>query len=137
MSRHGEIITVESPVGSGITKRFKIVEQAVDPPNTIKRTLVPADTTDEDIPVGARLLDERETEGHLARASKPDPIVVGDTVRRKVSVTETDLEVIEKGSMKGTVDAQLKGNGKDKRFRVRFEDGTVDRFEAKDLALVW
>jgi len=114
-------------------KRFKIVEQAVDPPNTIKRTLVPVDTTENDIPVGARLLDERETQGHLARASKPDDLRVGNLVHRKLAVGESDPVIIEKSAIRGTIDAMLTSG----HFRVRFENGEVDRFEAKDLARVW
>ena len=114
---------------TGEEKKFKIVEIPVDPPNTIRRYLVPVDTEDNDIPIGARMLDERETDGHLARSSRPDNIQVGDLVRRFVKIGQ----IVEGASVKGTVEAKLKGD----RFRVRFEDGAVDRFKLEELARVW
>ena len=126
-SRHGEVIDVEK---DGVTKRFRIVEIPVDPPNTIRRILVPVETTEEDIPVGARLLDERETEGHLARASRPPNILVGDTVMRALANGETPTD---KHGIRGTVDAKLKGN----RWRIRFENGEIEKMEAKDLLKVY
>lgn len=111
-------------------KKFRIVEMPVDPPNTIKRVLVPADTEENDIPIGSRMLDVRETEGHMARSSRPDDIRIGDMVRRFVPMGK---EPTEEDSIKGTVEAKLKEG----RFRVRFENGVVDRFKQDQLAKVW
>ena len=127
MTRHNEIIEVTSPVG---LKRYRIVEMAVDPPNTIKRTLVPVETTEDDLPVNARLLDERETEGHLARSSKPDSILVGDMVRIKINAGEP---VTEESSIKGTVESILRTG----MLKVRWENGKVDRYKNEQLAKVW
>src|SRR5712671_595055 len=104
MSKSGNVIDVESPTGK---KRFRILEKAVDPPNTIKRELIEItdDTDTEDIPENSRLLDERETDGHLARAARPDNIQVGDIVTRRINPGD---EITEKSSVKGTVDAKLR-----------------------------
>lgn len=128
VSRHNEIVEV----GEGeAKKKFRIVEHMVDrESNCIKRYLVPADTTEDDIPLGSRMLDERETEGHLARASRPDIINVGDAVRKKIG---TGVVATEGDLVSGTVEAKLKND----RFRVRWDNGQVDRYEAKDLARIW
>lgn len=126
--RASEIIEVDGPNGTKIRK--KIIELPVDPPNSIRRILVDVDTTEDDVPLGGRLLDERETEGHLARSQRPDNILVGDTVRKMVP---QGTVLTEENSIKGTVEAKLKQN----RFRVRFENGEVGRFEAKELSKVW
>lgn len=127
-SRHGEILEV--PTDDGEVRRFRIIEKPVDPPNTIKRELVPADTDPQDIPEGSRMLDERETDGFLARASKPDNILVGDTVRLKVPTGEVPTE---KQMIKGTVDAKLVSG----KFRVKWEDGSKDTYDIPQLAKVW
>lgn len=133
MAKHGESLKdqiVEVTDSDGKKVRKRIVELPVDPPNTVRRYLVDADIDEDDVPIGARLLDERETEGHLARASRPDPIRVGDLVRRKIPSGEKHtLET----SVKGTVDAKLKQN----RFRVRFDDGKVERLKGEELQIVW
>lgn len=125
-SRHGETVEVQTPEGK---KLYKIVEKPIDPPNTIIRDLVPIETTEDDIPIGARLLDERETEGILARSAKPENIRVGDTVRLR---TEGGLNVDNEG-VKGTVDAQLTTG----KFRVKWENGEKGRYTPKELAKVW
>lgn len=123
MPRASDTVEVEG-------KKFRIVELPVDPPNTIRRILVPADTEENDIPIGSRMLDVRETEGHLARASRPEDIRVGDLVRRFIP---NGQEPTDQDSIKGTVEAKLKEG----RFRVRFENGVVDRFKNDQLAKVW
>ncbi len=128
MARSGDILEVKKEDGTIVRK--KIVELPVDPPNSIRRYLVDVDTTEDDIPVGGRLLDERETEGQLARSQRPDNILVGDTVRKMVPQGTLPTE---ENSVKGTVEAKLKGN----RFRVRFENGEVGRFENTELSKVW
>jgi hypothetical protein len=123
-SRHGEVIEVDSPTGK---KRFKIIETPIDPPLTVKRELVPVETTEDDIPIGSRLLDERETDGHLARSSRPERFTVGELVRLKENLGEMPSEIT------GTIDAKLKGD----KFRVRWSNGTVERYEAKQLTHIW
>ena len=103
-------------------KRFKVVERPVDPPNTVRRYLVPADTEENDIPIGSTMLDERESDGLISRGSKPDPIIIGVRVRSNEDSKRT-----------GTVEAQHKSG----KFKVRWEDGSVDRVEAKELRRIW
>lgn len=124
MAKYPEIIEAEG-------KKFKILEQVVDQQtNCIKRTLVPINYDEDDVPEGARLLDARETEGHLARASKPDIINVGDSVTLKVNPGE---EVTDRHGILGTVEAKLKEG----RFRVAWADGKKTRHDLKELARNW
>lgn len=104
-------------------KRYKIVEHPIDPPNTIRRTLVEVDTTEDDIPEGATLLSEQETVGLLAKQGKPERILVGDPVRLRVG----------DASKVGSVKSKLKSG----KFSVKWEDGTTERYEALELAKVY
>lgn len=127
-SRHDEIVEVENAEGEKV--RMKILEIPIDPPNTVKRILVPANTKEEDTQVGSRLLDERETDGHLARASRPEEILVGDSVRLYVPQDETPND--EQMRM-GTVDAKMRSG----KVRVKWETGKATLHETKELRKVW
>lgn len=126
MARHGEIIETETP--SGEKKRFKVLELPVDPPNTVMRKLVPVETEEDEVPVGSRLLDERESDGIMARSERDEKFVVGDQVRRRVS-QNASAEEREKASVKGTISAILK-NG---RYRIDWDNGEKERIDGKEL----
>ena len=113
-----------SPTGIVVQgeKKYRIVELPVDAPNSVRRILVPADTTEEETPVGSRLLDERETEGQLARAAAPDRILRGDPVRLKADTLKY-----------GTVTAILKSG----KVSVKWDGGMVDRYESTELEKIY
>lgn len=124
MSKNTEVMEVEG-------KKYRIIEQPVDiASGCVKRTLVPADMDEDDVPLGARLLDERETEGHLARASRPDDLNVGDPVMRKFP--QGYVPTADEASS-GTIEARVKGG----RFKVRFANGAVEKLGPDDLARIW
>ena len=104
--------------------KFKILEIPVtaDGTTTIRR-LVPATTAEDDIPVNATLLDERESDGILARSAKPVVLKVGLPVGY-VSAEYGDLARI------GHVDALLRSG----KVRVVWDDtGMKETLEAKVL----
>ena len=103
-------------------KKWKIVELPVDPPLSVRRILVPADTTEEETPVGSRLLDERETEGQLARQAAPDTLRRGDPVRLKSDTLKT-----------GNIVAILKSG----QVSVKWDGGLIDRYESKELQKIY
>jgi len=111
---------------TGIAERFRVVEIPVDPPNTVIRRLVPLDTTDEDIPVGSRLMNEMESRGILERQSAPERIIVGDRVRLRTALDSNEIPI------DGTVDSKLKSG----KVHVRFENGVSGRYETKELVKV-
>lgn len=121
----GAIVEKVDP-NTGISKKFRVIEIPVDPPNTVIRRLVPLDTTDDDVPEGARLMNDAESQGILQRQSTPENIRVGDRVRLRTETGSTEAPV------DGTVDAKYKTG----KFHVRFENGTVGRYEAKELTKV-
>ena len=118
----GFIVAITGIVTQSDGKKYRIVEQPVDAPNSVRRFLVPADTTDEETPVGSRLLDERETDGQLARQASPDVIRRGDPVRLK-----TDTLKI------GTVVALLKSG----KVTVKWDGGLQDRYESIELMKIY
>ena len=119
MSKEGII----EKVVDGKPTKYKIVEHVIDGNNTVKRYLVPIDTTEEDIQEGASLLDENETAGLLAKQAKPAKLLVGDQVR---------LLVGERDKM-GTVTGKLKSG----MVNVRWQDNSVGRYETKELLKVF
>ena len=117
MTKNNDIIEVEG-------QKFRVVEQPVDPPHSVRRFLVPADTAEDDIPMNATLLDERESEGLMSRSSKPEQILVGHLVRH---FDDPELS-------RGTVEQTLKSG----KFKVRWEStGMTDRYESKELRRIW
>lgn len=107
-------------------KKYRMVELPIDPPLTVKRFLVPIDTTEEEIPVGARLLSEAETTGMLSRAETVENILVGDLVRLAES-SEDETRI------RGTVDAKLRSG----KLTVSWENGMKSRHEVKELRKIW
>lgn len=112
-----------------VPKGFKMVEQPIDGNNTVRRYLVPVETTEDDISENARLLDQRETDGILARSARPEVIVVGDKVRRRPSQDTPDIDT----ALIGTVHEKLRTG----KFRVKWDDGTILRHENTELLKVW
>jgi hypothetical protein len=108
--------TPEAPKG------YKIVEHVIDGGLTVKRYLVPSDTTEDDITEGSTLLDENETKGILARSAKAEIILVGDPVRSR---KEPELQ--------GNVTGKLKTG----KLQVRWDNGKVDRLDSGDLAKIY
>lgn len=115
--------TIVEKTEGGVVKRYRVVEHAVDPPNTFKRYLVPVDTDENDIPVGSVLLDENETAGLLARQARPEKILKGDMVRRKDGDTLTV----------GTVDSIFKSG----KIKVNWDDNTSTTHQSKELNKVY
>jgi len=120
------IIEQPDPI-TGLLKKYKVIELPVDPPNTILRRLVPIETEDEDVPIGGRMLNSAETEGILRKqAAGTEIIKVGDRVMMRTTLGSNEVP------KSGTVEARLKNN----KVRVRWEDGTPERFETKELQKV-
>lgn len=109
---------IEKKVGDKVIK-YKIIETQIDGNNTVKRSLVPYETGEMDIPEGSTLLDENETIGLLAKQAKPDNLLVGDMVRLKKG----------DNSKVGTIKGKLKSG----LYTVRWEDNTSDRYEGSQL----
>lgn len=102
--------------------RYKVVEFRVDGNNTVKRTLVPVDTSEEDIPVGASLLDENETSGLLIKQGKPEKLLVGDMVKLRSNAEQT-----------GSITGKLRSGN----FNVRWSSGEIGRYSAEELKKVY
>lgn len=85
----------------------RIVEHRIDGNLTVKRYIVPDDTTEDDTPIGSSLLDGDESKGLLSKQSKPDNIMPGDAVRLRKS----------DGSVTGSVVGKLKSG----KFQVKWE----------------
>lgn len=108
---------------------FKIVELAIDPPLTIRRILVPADISEDDVPEGAILLGEDETRGIMSRQAKPVNFKVGDRVRKAVTKENPTMD----NSEMGTIDAKLKSG----KFRVKWETSLPSTHFSNELMMVW
>lgn len=116
-------------VVDGVKKRYRMVEIVVDPGITIIRKTVEIDYDEEDLPEGATLLSEDETQGILSRAARPDPIEVGCHVRLAPPKGQPDFD----NSLQGSIDAKLKSGG----FRVKWDDGTSGRYKKEQLMRIW
>lgn len=111
-------------------KGFKIVEIPIDGNTTVIRRLVPVDTTEDDIALNARLLDERETDGILARSARPEKILRGDKVRLRVAVgAETTVD----NSQTGTIEEVLRTG----KLKVKWDNGKMERYDNTELLKVW
>lgn len=120
-----KIIEQPDPI-TGLMKKYKIVELPVDPPNTVLRKLVPIETDDGDVPIGGRMLNPYEAEGILRKQAAPQVIKVGDRVMLRTTLGSNEPP------KSGTVEARLKND----KVRVRWENGTPERLETKELQRV-
>lgn len=129
MAKDGAVAEPEGKIVTKDGRRYKVLETPIDPPLTVKRTLVPIDTEEEDIPEGSVLLNEYETQGLLRKSTRPENIEVGHTVRLKTPAGE--LEPDDPAYGKVTM------KGRSGMVKVRWDkNGLIEKYNPSDLQRV-
>lgn len=118
----------DTPPEPSKKKGPRMVTIEIDQGVTVVRRLVPGDTDDDDIPEGSEILSSEETGVMLRRATKPEVIKRGHQVRLKPAPGEA-----VDNSTTGTVEAFLKSG----KLRVKWDNGTTSRHEAKELMRIY